>query len=103
MTPETFRQEKENQKATLFLNMGGSSTPPNVRDDGTVYCKLCGSRLGDVRDVRCYLLSHHLIMDGTLHERVTPFPTSRPSNPMDGRLLHQILIDISFIRQLGKT
>ena len=56
----------------------------NVRTTAKISCKNCGQYLGDMSDVRKYGQSHFLIMDGSLHERVKPFPDTSFMKPMDG-------------------
>ena len=51
-----------------------------------VKCKVCGKSLGFMSQVRKFGQSHFLIMDGTLHEKVKPYPDPTVMKPMDGML-----------------
>lgn len=86
MTEEEF-QSKIQQHLTYLM----TPKKPTIKRKGpaplqaVVKCKTCGKELGYMSQVRKFGMSHFLIMDGALHEKVTPFPEPGIMKAMDGK------------------
>ena len=87
MTQEEFDIKMKEHLAKLMTPKKATIRRPGpVQKTAEVKCKVCGKSLGYMSQVRKFGQSHFLIMDGTLHEKVKPYPDPIVMKPMDGML-----------------
>ena len=90
MTQEEFDIKLKEHLAKLLTPKKATIRRPGpVQKTAEVKCKVCGKSLGYMSQVRKFGQSHFLIMDGTLHEKVKPYPDPTVMKPMDGMLFQK--------------